>query len=51
VISFAEDYDEDRAVAHVRRLLDIVACTTNFGHSSAAKNVNSHAPPPAAAAF
>ncbi|BAT87848.1 Protein TSS-like protein [Vigna angularis] len=43
-----EDYDEDRAVAHVRRLLDIVACTTNFGHSSAAKNVNSHAPPPAA---
>ncbi|XP_027932639.1 protein TSS-like isoform X2 [Vigna unguiculata] len=46
-----EDYDEDRAVAHVRRLLDIVACTTNFGHSSAAKNVNPHAPPPAAAAF
>jgi len=50
VFSFAEDYDEDKAVAHVRRLLDIVACTTNFGHSSAAKNVNSHAPPPTAAA-
>ncbi|KAG5100810.1 hypothetical protein JHK82_045862 [Glycine max] len=29
-----EDYDEDRAVAHVRRLLDIVACTTSFGPSS-----------------
>ncbi|RDY14370.1 Protein TSS [Mucuna pruriens] len=28
-----EDYDEDRAVAHVRRLLDIVACTTSFGPS------------------
>ncbi|XP_061372875.1 protein REDUCED CHLOROPLAST COVERAGE 1-like [Gastrolobium bilobum] len=39
-----EDYDEDGAVAHVRRLLDIVACTTNFG-PSAAKNGNSHAPP------
>ncbi|KAL3743638.1 hypothetical protein ACJRO7_018843 [Eucalyptus globulus] len=31
-----EDYDEDRAVAHVRRLLDIVACTACFGPSSAA---------------
>ncbi|KAJ1377512.1 Tetratricopeptide-like helical domain superfamily [Sesbania bispinosa] len=29
-----EDYDEERAVAHVRRLLDIVACTTSFGPSS-----------------
>ncbi|KAH1085586.1 hypothetical protein AAZX31_07G054200 [Glycine max] len=29
-----EDYDEDRAVAHVRRLLDIVACTTSFGPPS-----------------
>ncbi|XP_027353234.1 protein TSS-like [Abrus precatorius] len=36
-----EDYDEDRAVAHVRRLLDIVACATNLGHSPAAKNGNS----------
>lgn len=40
-ISRAEDYDEERAVAHVRRLLDIVACTTNFGppSPSPAKNV------------
>ncbi|KAI4355234.1 hypothetical protein L6164_004027 [Bauhinia variegata] len=30
-----EDYDEERAVAHVRRLLDIVACTTSFGPSPA----------------
>ncbi|KAL8242917.1 hypothetical protein R6Q59_013219 [Mikania micrantha] len=29
-----EDYTEDLAVAHVRRLLDIVACTTAFGGSS-----------------
>ncbi|KAF8380048.1 hypothetical protein HHK36_027518 [Tetracentron sinense] len=29
-----EDYDEDRTVAHVRRLLDIVACTTCFGHAA-----------------
>ncbi|KAJ7962574.1 Tetratricopeptide repeat (TPR)-like superfamily protein [Quillaja saponaria] len=29
-----EDYDEERAVAHVRRLLDIVACTSSFGPSS-----------------
>ncbi|KAK8597975.1 hypothetical protein V6N13_095368 [Hibiscus sabdariffa] len=26
-----EDYTEDLAVAHIRRLLDIVACTTSFG--------------------
>ncbi|KAK7338058.1 hypothetical protein VNO77_18655 [Canavalia gladiata] len=39
-----EDYDEDGAVAHVRRLLDIVACTTNFGPSSAAKNANPQVP-------
>ncbi|KAK1322535.1 Clustered mitochondria protein [Acorus calamus] len=32
-----EDYDEERAVAHVRRLLDIVACTASFG--AAAKDV------------
>ncbi|KAK1285450.1 hypothetical protein QJS10_CPB20g01802 [Acorus calamus] len=30
-----EDYDEERAVAHVRRLLDIVACTTSFGSAAA----------------
>ncbi|XP_059312469.1 protein REDUCED CHLOROPLAST COVERAGE 1-like [Lycium ferocissimum] len=28
-----EDYDEESATAHVRRLLDIVACTTSFGPS------------------
>uniref|UniRef100_A0A0E0LJT5 Clu domain-containing protein n=1 Tax=Oryza punctata TaxID=4537 RepID=A0A0E0LJT5_ORYPU len=26
-----DEYDEESAVAHVRRLLDIVACTTSFG--------------------
>ncbi|GLT80465.1 hypothetical protein SLA2020_519030 [Shorea laevis] len=26
-----EDYTEELAVAHIRRLLDIVACTTSFG--------------------
>lgn len=31
----AEDYDEDAAAVHVRRLLDIVACTTCFGPSAA----------------
>ncbi|CAM8977575.1 unnamed protein product [Rhodiola kirilowii] len=29
-----EHYDDDRSTAHVRRLLDIVACTTCFGPSS-----------------
>ncbi|KAJ4952098.1 hypothetical protein NE237_028930 [Protea cynaroides] len=29
-----EEYDEDSAVAHIRRLLDIVACTTCFGPSA-----------------
>ncbi|KAK9932140.1 hypothetical protein M0R45_019388 [Rubus argutus] len=29
-----EDYTEEQAVAHIRRLLDIVACTTSFGSSS-----------------
>ncbi|KAK1289033.1 hypothetical protein QJS10_CPB18g00322 [Acorus calamus] len=33
-----EDYTEDLAVAHIRRLLDIVACTTAFGPSSAARS-------------
>ncbi|CAK8560680.1 unnamed protein product [Lathyrus sativus] len=33
-----EDYDEEGAVAHVRRLLDIVACTTSFGPLSPPKN-------------
>ncbi|KAL3651496.1 hypothetical protein CASFOL_004498 [Castilleja foliolosa] len=29
-----EDYDEGRATAHVKRLLDIVSCTTSFGPSA-----------------
>ncbi|XP_061355270.1 protein REDUCED CHLOROPLAST COVERAGE 2 isoform X2 [Gastrolobium bilobum] len=29
-----EDYTEELAVAHIRRLLDIVACTTSFGSST-----------------
>ncbi|GAB2245155.1 hypothetical protein Droror1_Dr00000648 [Drosera rotundifolia] len=29
-----EEYDEAAAVVHVRRLLDIVACTTSFGPSN-----------------
>ncbi|KAJ6338340.1 hypothetical protein OIU76_007918, partial [Salix suchowensis] len=33
-----EDYDEELAVAHVRRLLDIVACTTCFGPSASAQD-------------
>ncbi|KAJ0031429.1 hypothetical protein Pint_14324 [Pistacia integerrima] len=28
-----EDYTEEQAVAHIRRLLDIVACTNSFGPS------------------
>uniref|UniRef100_A0A2N9HYJ0 Clu domain-containing protein n=1 Tax=Fagus sylvatica TaxID=28930 RepID=A0A2N9HYJ0_FAGSY len=42
-----EEYDEARAVGHIRRLLDIVACTTSFGawasrnkDSSAIKNAS-----------
>ncbi|XP_078429135.1 tetratricopeptide repeat (TPR)-like superfamily protein isoform X2 [Wolffia australiana] len=37
-----EEYDEARAVAHVRRLLDIVACTSCFG-GAPAKDVASPA--------
>ncbi|PPS03254.1 hypothetical protein GOBAR_AA17415 [Gossypium barbadense] len=33
-----EDYDEEGALAHVRRVLDIVACTTCFGPSATAKD-------------
>ncbi|GFY81519.1 tetratricopeptide repeat (TPR)-like superfamily protein [Actinidia rufa] len=29
-----EDYDEESATAHVRRVLDVVACTTSFGPSA-----------------
>ncbi|CAI0394281.1 unnamed protein product [Linum tenue] len=28
-----EEYSEEQAVSHIRRLLDIVACTTSFGSS------------------
>ncbi|KVH93684.1 Tetratricopeptide-like helical [Cynara cardunculus var. scolymus] len=34
ILYFWEEYTEDLAIAHVRRLLDIVACTTAFGGSS-----------------
>lgn len=37
-----EEYDEHSATAHVRRLLDIVACTTSFGPSSAASVKDAH---------
>ncbi|GAB4838152.1 hypothetical protein Ancab_027681 [Ancistrocladus abbreviatus] len=33
-----ENYTEDTAVGHIRRLLDIVACTTAFGPRNSAKN-------------
>lgn len=33
-----EDYDAETATAHVRRLLDIVACTTSFGPSPVTKD-------------
>ncbi|GAB4861593.1 hypothetical protein Ancab_036786 [Ancistrocladus abbreviatus] len=35
-----EEYDEESAAAHVRRLLDIVACTTNLGSSGNVKDSN-----------
>lgn len=34
----SEDYDDERATAHVRRALDLVACTTSFGPSPANKD-------------
>ncbi|XP_050374260.1 protein REDUCED CHLOROPLAST COVERAGE 2 [Argentina anserina] len=33
-----EDYTEEQAVAHIRRLADIVACTTSFGSSSSSSS-------------
>ncbi|KNA25963.1 hypothetical protein SOVF_001850 [Spinacia oleracea] len=33
-----EAYDKETAAAHVRRLLDIVACTTSFGPSASTKD-------------
>ncbi|PKA54422.1 Clustered mitochondria protein [Apostasia shenzhenica] len=44
LILVEEDYNEERAVAHVRRLLDIVACISFFGAAPQQKD----APPPAA---
>ncbi|KMT20309.1 hypothetical protein BVRB_1g003100 [Beta vulgaris subsp. vulgaris] len=35
-----EAYDKESAAAHVRRLLDIVACTTSFGPSAGSKEGN-----------
>ncbi|XP_023547998.1 protein TSS-like [Cucurbita pepo subsp. pepo] len=35
-----EDYDEELAAAHVRRLLDVVACTTCFGTLPSGKDQN-----------
>lgn len=43
IISFAEDYDEESATSHVKRLLDIVACTTCFGPSVRDSGGNSEA--------
>lgn len=34
---YIEDYDEEGAVAHVRRLLDVVACTSCFGGGGVAE--------------
>lgn len=31
-----EDYTEEQSIAHIRRLLDIVACTTSFGSAKPA---------------
>ncbi|KAL8118949.1 protein REDUCED CHLOROPLAST COVERAGE 1-like [Apium graveolens] len=42
-----EDYDERSATAHVRRLLDIVACTTSFGPSVKKEDSGETAPAPA----
>lgn len=33
-----EDYTEEQAIGHVRRLLDIVACTVSFGSSKPSSN-------------
>ncbi|XP_057531333.1 protein REDUCED CHLOROPLAST COVERAGE 1 [Amaranthus tricolor] len=38
ILTLAEEaYDKESAAAHVRRLLDIVACTTSFGPSASSK--------------
>lgn len=38
VISVTEDYTEELAIAHIRRLLDIVACTASFGSSTSSSS-------------
>ncbi|MCD7465875.1 hypothetical protein HAX54_002065 [Datura stramonium] len=38
-----EDYDEESAASHVKRLLDIIACTTCFGPSNGNSGDNSEA--------
>ncbi|MED6123393.1 hypothetical protein PIB30_048756 [Stylosanthes scabra] len=47
LIIVPEDYAEEVAVAHIRRLLDIVACTTSLGKPNATRP-NAKEPPPAA---
>ncbi|PRQ37693.1 putative clustered mitochondria protein [Rosa chinensis] len=42
-----EDYTEEQAVAHIRRLVDIVACTTSFGSSSSSPRTPGSASVPA----
>ncbi|MFS7932223.1 putative clustered mitochondria protein [Helianthus anomalus] len=42
-----ENYTDDLAVAHVRRLLDIVACTTAFGGSTTTPKATATSKPPA----
>ncbi|MED6222877.1 Protein REDUCED CHLOROPLAST COVERAGE 2 [Stylosanthes scabra] len=48
LIIVPEDYAEELAVAHIRRLLDIVACTTSLGKPTATRP-NAKEPPAAAA--
>jgi protein TIF31 len=40
---YAEDYTEDLAIAHIRRLLDIVACTNSFGPASSSPKTSGRA--------
>lgn len=44
--NWAEDYTEELAVGHVRRLLDIVACTTSFGPSKTTGRASPKEPGP-----
>lgn len=40
----AEDYTEEQAVTHIRRILDIVACTTSFSSTKNVGRVNGKEP-------